>query len=152
MEQKRTLDSILYSRVSVDRALKLISTRSKSNLLLTQDNTRKSYIRKTSRKILNKIPRLKTLNKGKENQGFRLQIIGSKEKIESYIHLSKKRITTPEILNNRDHNQYRPSTSPFLNQKPKREIIKIELPRELEDSPNDTDSIIMESKLKNVYF
>lgn len=152
MEQKRTLDNILYSRVSIDRALKLISTRSKSNLLLTQDNTRKSYIRKTSRKILNKIPRLKIFNKSKENQGSRLQIIGSKEKIESYIHLSKKRITTPEILNIHDHNQCRPCTSPFLNRKPKREIIKIELPRELEDSPNDTESIIMESKLKNVNF
>jgi hypothetical protein len=152
MEQKRTLDNILYSRVSIDRALKLISTRSKSNLLLTQDNTRKSYIRKTSRKILNKIPRLKIFNKSKENQGSRLQIIGSKEKIESYIHLSKKRITTPEILNIHDQNQYRPCTSPFLNRKPKREIIKIELPRELEDSPNDTESIIMESKLKNVNF
>lgn len=157
MEKRKSLNNLRSSRKSIDRALKLISTQSKQNLILTQETSRKPYIRKTSRKLLNKFPFQKTINKDKENYTHQLQIIGNKEQIKTLTQISKmpkirtKRMTTPDIISNKNLLRIRPCTTPLLVERPKREIIKIEITHGFEESNSETESnIIMVSRLKDL--
>ncbi|OMJ73427.1 hypothetical protein SteCoe_27873 [Stentor coeruleus] len=156
MEKRKSLNILFSSRKSIDCALKLLSIQSKQNLILNQETLRQPYIRKTSRKIL-KFPFQKTINKDKENNIPQLQIIGSKERIKTLTQISKvpkiskKRMATPEIISNKNQLKIRPCTTPLALERPRREVIKVEINHEFEESNSETESnIIMVSRLKDL--
>jgi hypothetical protein len=60
-------------------------------------------------------------------------------------------MTTPDIISNKKFLRIRPCTTPLVVERPKREVIKIEITHGFEESNSETESnIVMVSRLKDL--